>query len=54
MEFTIRVNMDELHDPTGELAQILDDVAQLVRDGETSDICINRQGSTVGGWQIND
>lgn len=57
MEFTMRVRMDSHAfemDPTGELTRVLEFVAQAVRDGDTSDVCVDRFGSTVGGWEINE
>lgn len=56
MEFTIRIDMDLIREDgrERELARILEDVAQQVRDGDTSDICVEQRGATVGGWQIND
>lgn len=58
MSFSVQFETDSLafrEDPAREVARILDGIAQELRDSEwTSGVCVDRNGSTIGGWNLSE
>lgn len=55
MEMTLRIKMDGSafeENPEFEAKRVLERVADQLSFGETSGVCMDTNGNTVGGWEI--
>lgn len=50
----IRTNNAAFHDNPYEVADLLDDIAQDVREGRTGSKIFDHNGNHVGNWKLND